>query len=48
MSFKQLVMALGITLITYVAAIVFSVFFEIPYCKISNKILKMQSHKKAE
>ncbi|XP_035904568.1 nose resistant to fluoxetine protein 6-like [Anopheles stephensi] len=36
-----IVMALGVTLLSYMAAIVFSACFEIPYCRISNEILKL-------
>ncbi|XP_050073832.1 nose resistant to fluoxetine protein 6-like [Anopheles maculipalpis] len=36
-----IVMAFGVTLLSYMAAIVFSAFFEIPYCRISNEILKL-------
>ncbi|XP_058121639.1 O-acyltransferase like protein-like [Anopheles ziemanni] len=36
-----IVMALGVTLLSYLAAILFSAFFEIPYCRISSEILKL-------
>ncbi|XP_053674198.1 nose resistant to fluoxetine protein 6-like [Anopheles nili] len=36
-----IVMTLGVTLLSYLAAIVFSAFFEIPYCRISSEILKL-------
>ncbi|XP_053664440.1 nose resistant to fluoxetine protein 6 [Anopheles marshallii] len=36
-----IVMAFGVTVLSYLAAIVFSAFFEIPYCRISNEILKL-------
>uniref|UniRef100_A0AAG5D623 Nose resistant-to-fluoxetine protein N-terminal domain-containing protein n=1 Tax=Anopheles atroparvus TaxID=41427 RepID=A0AAG5D623_ANOAO len=36
-----MVMALGVTLLSYLAAILFSAFFEIPYCRISSEILKL-------
>ncbi|XP_053687195.1 nose resistant to fluoxetine protein 6-like [Sabethes cyaneus] len=37
-----IVMALGVTLLSYVAAIGFTVLFEIPYCTIANEILKLK------
>uniref|UniRef100_A0A182R0D9 Nose resistant-to-fluoxetine protein N-terminal domain-containing protein n=1 Tax=Anopheles farauti TaxID=69004 RepID=A0A182R0D9_9DIPT len=36
-----IVMAFGVTLLSYMAAIVFSACFEIPYCRISSEILKL-------
>uniref|UniRef100_A0A182NT32 Uncharacterized protein n=1 Tax=Anopheles dirus TaxID=7168 RepID=A0A182NT32_9DIPT len=36
-----IVMAFGVTLLSYMAAIVFSVCFELPYCRISSEILKL-------
>ncbi|XP_052873848.1 nose resistant to fluoxetine protein 6-like [Anopheles cruzii] len=36
-----IVMALGVTLLSYVGAIFFSACFEIPYCRISSEILKL-------
>ncbi|XP_055629857.1 nose resistant to fluoxetine protein 6-like [Toxorhynchites rutilus septentrionalis] len=36
------VMALGVTLLSYLAAIAFTVLFEIPYCTISSEILKLK------
>ncbi|XP_062553181.1 uncharacterized protein LOC134218266 [Armigeres subalbatus] len=36
-----LVMALGVTVLSYLAAVAFTVLFEIPYCIISNEILKL-------
>lgn len=35
-------MALGITVLSYVAALAFTVLFEIPYCTISSEILKLK------
>ncbi|XP_058463284.1 nose resistant to fluoxetine protein 6-like [Malaya genurostris] len=37
-----IVMALGVTLLSYVAAVAFTVLFEIPYCTIANEILKLK------
>lgn len=34
------VLVIGITLMTYVAAIVFALLFEIPFYKLSNEMLK--------
>uniref|UniRef100_A0A182P9W7 Nose resistant-to-fluoxetine protein N-terminal domain-containing protein n=1 Tax=Anopheles epiroticus TaxID=199890 RepID=A0A182P9W7_9DIPT len=36
-----IVMAFGVTLLSYIAAIAFSALFEIPYCRISSEILKL-------
>lgn len=37
-----MVMALGVTVLSYVAAVTFTVLFEIPYCRISSEILKLK------
>ncbi|KXJ79812.1 hypothetical protein RP20_CCG027970 [Aedes albopictus] len=37
-----LVMAVGVTVLSYVAALAFTVLFEIPYCTISSEILKLK------
>lgn len=35
-------MAVGVTVLSYVAALAFTVLFEIPYCTISSEILKLK------
>lgn len=39
-------MTLGVTVLSYALAVVFSLLFEIPYCILSTEILKIQSLKK--
>lgn len=34
------ILMIGIALITYISSIVFSLLFEIPFCKLSSEILK--------